>query len=685
MYFFNPRFVLYLSLFLIFIQCSHKRDDLQLAAIFNDHMVLQQQAEVPIWGTASPGDQVSVKTDWGTEQTTKVAASGEWILRIKTPEFGGPYNVTVNTATQQLEYKDVMIGEVWLASGQSNMEWPMSARILNQKKEVQNVKNNNIRMFSVPRNLNGTNINSASWKVATPENAPGFSAVGYFFARELNQELKVPIGILNTSWGGTRVEAWTSFEKLLQMPESSGNAKKLAAFGSLNEIKERKKAETLQIEKANRVYLNAETISIPESIPAWEALDLGDFEYVAPQYDDTSWSTVNLVDVKQDYSFSFEDLFGEGIHAENGVIWLRKTFDLKQPQKAYQFIAENGIDDYDYTYLNGQHLGTGLSCCTQRTYDIPQGLLKEKGNVLAIRVLDRGGKGGFRGATYLKTAEKRFPLDTGIWKFKHIAFDLSTSIQKHNLSFEVLTQQDSLLKSKVKKGLSSQDPNIYSVLFRTMIEPVLPYGIKGFLWYQGESNVGKPHEYQNLFTGMIEDWREKWGAKLPFYFVQIAPYQYTKGDESQKLRDAQRKTLGIEKTAMAITLDIGEEKDIHPANKQEVGKRLARHALYNDYDRSDIIASGPLYSEHKTNKNYLDVYFDYVGLGLVAKGVLSGFEISGLDGEFYPAQARIIKDKVRLRSKKVPNPKHARYGWKNYFDAQLFNKEGLPASSFSTN
>lgn len=378
MYFFNPRFVLYPSLFLIFIQCSHKRDDLELAAIFTDHMVLQQQAEVPIWGTASPGDQVSVKTDWGTEQTTKVAANGEWMLRIKTPEFGGPYNLTVSTATQKLEYKDIMIGEVWLASGQSNMEWPMSARILNQKEEVQNVKNNNIRMFSVPRNLNGTNINSASWKVATPENAPGFSAVGYFFARELNQELKVPIGILNTSWGGTRVEAWTSLEKLLQLPESSGNAKKLAALGSLNEIKERKKAETLQIEKANRAYLNAETISIPESIAAWEALDLGDFEYVAPQYDDTNWSTVNLVDVKQDYSFSFEDLFGEGTHAENGVIWLRKTFDLKQPQKAYQFIAENGIDDYDYTYLNGQHLGTGLSCCTQRTYDIPQGLLKEK-------------------------------------------------------------------------------------------------------------------------------------------------------------------------------------------------------------------------------------------------------------------------------------------------------------------
>ena len=685
MFFLNQRFALHLFLFLLFIQCSQKRDDLKVAAIFTDHMVLQQQAEVPIWGTASPGEQVSVKTDWGSTQTTTVASNGDWMLRIKTPEFGGPYNIIVNTTSQEFEYKDVMIGEVWLASGQSNMEWPMSARILNQKEEVQNVQNNNIRMFSVPRNLNGTNINSASWKVATPENAPGFSAVGYFFARELNQELNVPIGILNTSWGGTRVEAWTSLEKLLQMPESSENAKKLAALGSLDEIREKKEAETLEIEKANGAYLDAETISIPESITAWEKLDLGDFEYRTAGFDDSNWNTLNLDETNRNSSLTFEEIFVKGTYAEDGVIWFRKTFDLEQSQKVYQFIVENGIDDYDYTYLNGQHLGTGLSCCMQRTYDIPQGLLKEKGNVLAIRVLDRGGNGGFRGATYLQATEKRFPLDTGSWKFKHIAFDLSTSLQKHNLSFEVLSQQDSLIKSKVKKGLSSEDPNAYSILFQTMVKPVLPYGIKGFLWYQGESNVGKPHEYQNLFTGMIEDWREKWGAKLPFYFVQIAPFEYAKGDESQKLRDAQRKTLSVEKTGMAVTLDIGEEKDIHPANKQDVGKRLALQALYNDYDRTDLIASGPLYSEHKIYKNYLDVYFDHVGSGLITKGELTGFEIAGLDGEFYPAQAKIMKDKVRLFSKKVPKPKHVRYAWKNYFDAQLFNKEGLPTSSFTTN
>ena len=681
---FHLRFGLYSCLLLLFLQCAEKKTSLELAAVFTDHMVLQQQAEVPIWGKATPGDEITVSTDWGPTQTTKVAANGAWMLRIKTPTYGGPYSLKVSTANQQLEYKDVMIGEVWLTSGQSNMEWPMSARILNQKKEVQNVKNNHIRMFSVPRNLNGTNIRSASWKVATPENAPAFSAVGYFFARELNQELNVPIGILNSSWGGTRVEAWTSLEKLLQMPETSENAKKLAALGDLNKIKEVKKAQTMEIEKANRAYLNAETIAIPQSIPAWEALDLGDLEFAVPAYNDTNWNTAELVVTKQDYPLSFEALFEVGSYAENGVIWLRKTFDLKQAQEAYQFIAENGIDDYDYTYLNGQHLGTSLSCCTQRTYDIPAGLLKEKGNVLAIRVLDRGGIGGFRGPTYLKAAEKRFPL-TGPWQFKHIAFDLSTSIQKHNLSFEELTQQDSLLKVKVKKGLSSQDPNVYSVLFQTMIQPVMPYGIKGFLWYQGESNVGKSYEYQNLFTGMIEDWRQKWGANLPFYFVQIAPYQYNKGDASQKLRDAQRKTLGIENTGMAITLDIGEEKDIHPANKQEVGRRLALQALNKNYDRSDIIASGPLYKGHKTNKNYLDVYFDYVGSGLVAKGPLSGFEIAAANGKFYPAQAKIIENSIRLRSKKVPSPKHARYGWKNYFEAQLFNKEGLPASSFTTN
>ena len=217
-----------------------------------------------------------------------------------------------------------------------------------------------------------------------------------------------------------------------------------------------------------------------------------------------------------------------------------------------------------------------------------------------------------------------------------------------------------------------------------MIKPISPYKIKGFLWYQGEENVSNYYDYKSLFIGMIQDWRNKWDENLPFYFVQIAPYSYTTEALSQELRDAQRKSLEIEKTGMAITLDIGEENDIHPANKQDVGKRLARLALNNDYGMKEVLASGPLYKSKKLYKTYVDITFDYVGSGLNSKGILNGFEIAGSDNVFYPASAKIINKKVRVFSKKVKMPKRVRYGWKNYFDATLFNSEGLPASSFQT-
>jgi sialate O-acetylesterase len=218
-----------------------------------------------------------------------------------------------------------------------------------------------------------------------------------------------------------------------------------------------------------------------------------------------------------------------------------------------------------------------------------------------------------------------------------------------------------------------------------MLKPVLPYSIKGAIWYQGESNVDNNDEYQELFAGMIEDWRENWGYDFPFYYVQIAPFEYIPSQESQKLRDAQRKTLKTtSKTGMAVIMDIGEEKDIHPHNKQDVGKRLALLALDKDYE-FDIISSGPLYKNHQTFPNYIDIDFENKGSGLMSKGVLKDFEIAGDDMIYKTAKAEIIDNKIRVSSNKVKYPKHARYGWKNWTVGTLFNKEGLPASSFSSN
>ena len=472
------------GLFFILINCSTVSIPFKTAAVFSNHMVLQQLSDVPIWGNGTPGASLKISTSWGESKSTIIDQDGKWITTLKTPVYGGPYEMEIKSVSDQIKFKDILIGEVWLTSGQSNMEWPMRARILNQEQEIKNSNYPNIRMFSVPKNLNGTNINSASWKTASPFNVLEFSAVGYFFAREVYEKLGVPVGILNSSWGGTRIESWTSIEKLSKLTASSAKAKEIIS----------------------------------------------------------------------------------------------------------------------------------------------------KGGILQI-------------------------------------------IQN---------------KARTKKSFVEGDPNFYSILYNTMIKPILPYKVKGFLWYQGESNVKNYDQYQNLFTGMISDWREKWKEELPFYFVQIAPFLYSDIQNdcgtclSYELRDAQRKSLDLKKTGMVVTSDIAEENDIHPANKQDVGKRLARLAFANDYGMSEVLSSGPFYAEKKVFESYIDLYFDFKGSGLMAKGKLRDFEIAASDREFYPANASIIRGKVRVSSKEVINPKFVRYGWKNYFEASLFNIEGLPASSFQT-
>ncbi|MDG1250870.1 MAG: sialate O-acetylesterase [Flavobacteriaceae bacterium] len=652
-------------------------------------MVLQQLSDVSIWGHGIPGKSVKINSNWGESSTTIVSQSGNWMTTLKTPVYGGPYEIKVKSETDEIKFKDVLIGEVWLASGQSNMEWPMSARIINQKQEIQNANYPNIRMFSVPRNLNGINIDLASWKVSTLKNISDFSAVGYFFAREIHNRLGVPVGIINSSWGGTRVEAWTSIEKLAEINSSKKEAQEIILKGGVKGITAKKALLNKKIILSNEAYFNTRSYSIPDSFKGWKNLDLEDLEYSKVDFDDKDWDELEVSGSDEDL-ITFERIFKKETYAEDGVIWLRKKFDISNTDTSYRFIAQGGIDDFDYTYINGKLIGKGMSCCEGRSYDIPPGILKEKDNILAIRVLDLGEVGGFRSSIYLESNKDRFEFDKGIWRFKHIAFYLNSSIQKHNLSSQQLINDEKVLKTKIKKGLTIEDPNMYSILYNTMIKPLVPYTLKGFLWYQGESNVNNYYQYKNLFTGMISDWREKWKQDLPFYFVQIAPFIYSDIANgcgtclSHELRDAQRKSLDLIKTGMVVTSDIAEKNDIHPANKQDVGKRLARLALSNDYEKTEFLSSGPLYVDQKNFKSYIDLYFDHKGTGLMAKGKLKDFEIASEDQNFHPAYATIIEDKVRVSSKKVVNPKFVRYGWKNYFEASLFNKEGLPVSSFRT-
>ena len=676
--------MLYTCLAMVLCGCHLGDEPLKLHPLFSDHMVLQQEADVNLWGTGTPRDSVFVEAEWGQVSSGQIDSKGVWSLSLPTPKHGGPYTLAFSSTDQRIVLKDVLVGEVWFASGQSNMEWPMSARIINGKQEVKNASNPKIRMFNMPRNLDGVSIEKASWKTTTPENAKHFSAVAYFFAREINRVLNIPVGIVNSSWGGTRVEAWISLDKLMKNPLSQDKASQIFQKGGLEALKEKIAQQNKKIEAANREFVGSENYPLPKNIKEWLNLSLEDQIYTDPFFDDNYWTQYPL-EGKDDSSFTFGKVFESDSFSENGVLWIRKYFDVKDPDQNFKFIANGGIDDLDYTYINGKLVGKSMACCIEREYKIPKGLLKKTGNVLAIRIVDNIGEGGFLGKAFIQSEKEQIRVDNGPLKFKHIAFSLDSHFQKHEFSYDDLIANKDRLNSFIKKGKLIQDPNAYSALFESMIKPLIPYTFKGFLWYQGESNVDNPQQYKSFLTSLVENWRAQWGDQLPFYFVQIAPCgTYEDYEKSYELREAQRKALDINNTSMVVTSDIGEVDNIHPANKQEVGLRLANIALNKNYGQKEIVPSGPLYKGLSIQGQTLILYFEELGSGLYAPKELSEFELAGMDGKFYPATAKIIENSVQLISKKVKAPIQARYGWANYFDATLFNIEGLPASSFQT-
>ncbi len=695
----------FLALALVSFSCSSKlgvNKELELPSVFSDSMVLQQMYDTAFWGKSKPGEIVTVKGSWGEETSTQSNQNGDWELKLSTIKAGGPHTVTIQTSNKSILLKDVMIGEVWLSSGQSNMEWRMNQCnncIDNQEEEISKVNNNQIRMFTVPMDLSGELIKESKWLVANPKNAEGFSAAAYYFARKLNKELQIPIGIVNTSWGGTRVEAWTSNRKLMSIPATKEKIPKDQDYDLL-QIELKRLNDSIKLAVQNK--FGFKTVEIPKwsedetlwksYMKDWSDFEIGDKEFRKVDFDDSNW---NQWDSKiSDYSNAnyqsegrFESAFEESnTLLSDGIIWFRTKIMIDDISEDYQLIVEKGIDDSDQTYFNGELIGNTFAWSRKRSYVIPKELLKRGENTLAIRITDHRGGGGFNSPIIIKNTKIEKQLVFSDFKFRHHAFIMNfTTLFIHDLSHDELMKKNSYLKDNIAEGFIINDPNSYSVMFKKMLTPVLPFSIKGAIWYQGESNVDNNHEYQELFTGMIEDWRENWGYDFSFYYVQIAPFEYIPSQESQKLRDAQRKTLKTtSKTGMAVIMDIGEEEDIHPHNKQDVGKRLALLALDKDYEY-DIISSGPLYKSHKIFKNYIDIDFINKGSGLISKGILKDFEIAGDDMIYKIAKAEIIDNKIRVSSSKVVNPVNVRYGWKNWTLGTLFNKEGLPASSFSSN
>jgi len=647
------------SLFAYSSQSATKKE-LKVNQLFSDHMVLQQQEKVVFWGESSPNQKLTLIASWGRKASTTADANGNWKIKLETPKAGGPYSISINNADNTIIIKDVLIGEVWLASGQSNMDLPVKGwlpndTVVNSAQVIAHANYPTIRFLRVPFNISTTPSDSitAKWILATPKTVGDFSATAYFYARKLQQELNVPVGIIQSSIGGTPAEAWTSKESLSKLGDFD---KTIAGLDKLQ--------STIETWFNKRPFH-----TVPRTDEEWSNLRLNDQAASKSNFDDSDWGTLQLPG-------RFDKLSSGEF---DGVMWLRKEFAMQDTNADY-ILDIGSIDDMDETYINGQKvgglIGAGLAS-TPRKMIIPKSLLVSGRNIIAIRVIDTGGPGFVNGPITLTSNNGNLISLAGNWKSRLVAENVSGKFYSYNFQTNISERPDISL-------LNSNSP---TVLFNAMINPLIPYTIKGTIWYQGESNVGRAEQYKQLFPTMIEDWRSKWGYEFPFYFVQIAPYLYdapNQKEQSQKLRNAQRYALKLQKTGMAVTLDIGNLKTVHPANKQEVGNRLARFALANEYGRKQV-TSGPLFKSATVSGNKMIVTFDSksIGSGLKVYGdQLSGFEVSGADGIYVYAQAEIKNDEVVVSSSSVASPTHVRYAWSDGSVASLFNKEGLPASTF---
>lgn len=652
-----------LSLSLIFYSCEQKEKiDLQIPFLFSDHMVLQQNEKVSIWGLYNPNDKIEIKGSWGEKAVAESDENGNWNLKIQTPKAGGPFTMDIITSDSTIVLNDILFGEVWLASGQSNMQmplkgWPPNDVIKDSKNEIASAAHPELRMFTIPMTLSLVPLDDikGEWLASSPETAGDFSATAYFFAKRLQEELKVPIGIIHSSWGGTPAEAWTS----------EANLRKLGDFDdALDLVKDPKTYEVVA-----KWFGQFPAQDFPETKEQWEQMDFADIDAARPEFDDSNWTDIEIpgpIDLMKNGPF-------------DGAVWIRKEFEITDTSSDYS-LHIGAIDDMDVTYINGEKVGGLVGAGfwnVPREMVVPKNFLKKGKNTIAIRIIDTGGGGSVNGPVELKSKNGTAINLEGNWKYLVIAEIYLGKFYGYGLKNSIESRPE----------VMQLNPYIPSILYNAMINPLVPYSIKGAIWYQGESNVGRDAQYRRLFPTMINDWREKWQVEFPFYFVQIAPYNYSPDPAShvsQKLREAQRKTLSTAKTGMVVTLDIGDVANIHPANKQDVGSRLAGLALANDYGK-DLMASGPLYKSMSTSGNKIILEFDHAVNGLKAgEEGLKGFEIAGENKVFSIAEATIVNNTIVLTAAGVDAPLHARYAWRDNSIANLFNTEGLPASSFST-
>ncbi|MFT4604956.1 MAG: sialate O-acetylesterase [Rhodothermales bacterium] len=612
----------------------------RVARIFQDGMVAQRASALPVWGIAPPGTEVTVRLD-DEEHSVQTGASGRWRIKMEPRSAGGPHTLTISAGEAVVTISDLIYGDVWVASGQSNMEW-IVANSNNAAAEIAAANDPAIRQFKVPLTWAyqpQEELAGGAWSAATPDEVGHFSAVAYFFARELRRNVPVPIGIINTSWGGSRIEPWMDPESL--------------------DMTEAELEELLRAEQSGVDSLKARLARRFGEVPTTDAgLVDGDAIWARPDLDETGWDVMPIPGQWE----------SAGLESLDGVVWFRKHVTLTAGEAASRSTLRlAAIDDSDKTWVNGTRVG-GLEGAWNvlRQYEVPQGILRAGVNVITVRVVDTGGAGGVHGAdedVRLDTGTTVHPL-AGEWKYR-------------------------IGKAEFASG--SRKNQVPTLLYNQMVHPIINFPVTGFLWYQGESNASFDDAplYADQFKAMIQRWRELWQApEAPFLFVQLANFMAPSAEPTESswaiLRESQSAALALENVGEAVIIDIGQADDIHPRNKQDVGLRLSLAARAFAYGQP-VVHSGPVYVRHELRGSEVLVRFSSAR-GLQARGgPVGGFALAGAEGAFRWAEGRIEGSTVLLSAPGVAEPLYVRYAWADNPDgANLYNGAGLPASPFRT-
>ena len=634
-----------LSTVLIFVFSIGAFAQISLPKLVSNGMVLQRDAKVKIWGWASPGETVKISFQ-DLESETVANKNGEWSIEFEDLAAGGPFTMNLK-GQNSIRLEKIYVGDVWICSGQSNMETTMARVAPLYQNEIDSAHFPEIRYFEVPKEYDLSEeksvLSGGRWMAVNRENIESFSAVSYFFGKEIHQRYDIPIGLINSALGGSPVQAWLSEDALKKYPEYLSEVERLSPEGVIDSL------EKLDQERIRAWYAD---------VNSRDAGIEGDWK--SDEIDDSDWKTMEVP------AFWNESDLGN----MNGIVWFRKNFQLdSEKTNAEAKLLLGNIVDADSVFVNGKFIGNTTYKYPPRRYTIPQGVLRSGENTISIKILNERGPGGF-------ITDKPYELDLsgktidlkGTWKYKPGA------------RAEAL-QPQTFYRWKPEG------------LYNAMIHPLLNYSIKGVIWYQGESNTGEPAKYKPMFSDMIKDWREKWDQQpenFPFLFVQLANFMESHDHPTDsnwaRLREAQKESLQVPATGMAVAIDIGERNDIHPLNKKDVGQRLAQ-AAFNVAYKEDVVAGGPIMESYEIKGDAIIISFKNLGKGLTSKRgeELQEFAIAGADKNFVWANARIVGDKIVVSSPEVKNPVAVRYAWADNPDkANLYNKEGLPASPFRT-